>query len=325
MPAKSPEWFLIEIFGQEQDPTVISRGSTTKPFLALDKAIRSTTHRKVVAEAIKSIKTGTPSRRDFTLGMTRYIFIPLLDFTGHTQAVLVHYGDPDVPVSPEPACGAWYFNASTGEASGSHELLDLYHASQSQRRRTRPMHEVFERLVCNDPIATRKLIDKTPGVTHQATETVQCDDGSLWIASYSCRFVRCEDQIHLHGVTRKVGSYEPGSGAPSPYDLLFQVATAGSPPNIFRAVIDPSTGNLLHSYDPYPPCMKDICNIDDALQGRDEIDTMRRLIHLCAHDQVILRDLDTTDTTGRNLEIDLSPIGVDGKTAVLATLRLAHK
>lgn len=323
MSRRSPEWLLIELFGHEPDPTIIGRGSTVKNFVSLESVIKSATHRAVVSTALDSIKDGTPSPHDFIQGCTRYIFLPLLDFVGHTQAVLVHYGGSAIPVKAPPACGAWHFNATTGEASGSCELLNMYRAPEESRRNARPMHEAFERLVGNDPLATRKLIDKRPGTTHQATETVRCDDGSLWVANYSCRFGQAPGgQILLHGVTRKVGTYEPGSNAPNPFDLAHQVADAEHQADTYRTIIDPTTGNLLRSYDPYPSCMNGIRNIREILADQDEIGTIMPLLHLCAQDQVPLRDLATVATNGRTIDLDLLPIDAAGTTAVFGVFRM---
>lgn len=323
MPRRSPEWLLIELFGHESDPTIIGQGSTAKKFVPLDRVVKSTTHRAVISMALDSIRDGSTSTKDFIQGETRYILLPLHDFAGHTLAVLVHYGNPDIPVKTPPDCGSWHFNATTGEASGSCELLDMYRASAESRRNARPMHEAFERLVGNDPVATRKLIDKQPGTTHQATETVRCDDGTLWVAHYSCRFVEESDgQILLHGVTRKVGAYEPGSNAPNPLDLAHQVARAGCQPGTYRFIIDPTTGNLIRSYD-LPT--ESIRNIRDAIDDPDEINTIVSLLHLCAQDQVPLHDLTAMTANGQTLDLDLSPIHVDGTTAVVGIFRLPPK
>lgn len=321
MTRRSPEWLLIETFGH-LPATVIGRGSTTKSFIPIHQVIRSSTHRAVVETALMSITSGTAVPQDFIQSGVRYIFLPLTDFAGHTQAVLVHYGDPDVPVKPPPKCGAWHFNTNSGEASGSCELLNMYGTPEHARRNARPMHEAFERLVGNDPEATKKLIQKHPGSTHQATETVRADDCSVWIASYSCRFVTCtNEETHLHGVTRMVGSYCPSSNAPNPFDLAHQVADAERQPDVYRTIIDPTTGNLLRSYDPYLSRTHGLRNIFELLDDRDDIDTMRRLIYLCAHDQVPLRSLVSTDNQGRPIDFDLLPIDAAGITAVFGVFQ----
>ncbi|MGP6175504.1 hypothetical protein [Corynebacterium sp. A21] len=327
MSRRSTEWLLIEFFGHENQPTVIGRAGTAKGFVPLDAVIKSATHRAVVASAIESIKDGATSRKDFTQGETRYIFIPLSDWAGHTQGVLVHYSDSSTPVKAHPACGAWHFNASTGEASGSPELSDIYRTPEQERGpgKSRPIHEAFERLVGNDPVAIRKLIDKRPGVTHQASETVLCDDGTWRVIHYSCRFVEQENgEIILRGITRQVGSYEPGSGqSPNPFDLANQVAAAEHQPNIYRAIIDPTTGNLLHSYDPYPSHLVDIRNIRDATNDQDQIDMIMSLLHLCAQDRVPVHNLFASGTEGQRIDFELLPIEVDGSTAVFGRFKLS--
>lgn len=320
MSRRSPEWLLIEIFGHEPEPTIIGRGNTAKNFVPLDSVIKSARHRAVISTALDSIRNGNPTPHEFTQGDTRYILLPLRDHAGHTQAVLVHYGDSDIPVKAPPLCGAWFFNPTTGEASGSSELSDIYRTPENQRPISRPMHEVFQRLVGNDPIATRKLIEKQPGVTHQDTETVRCDDGTLSVIHYSCRFVEDQDgQVLLHGLTREAGAYEPGSGAPNPFDLAHQVTAAACQPDVYRAVVDPTTGTLIRSYDLY---FDNIRNISEILADQDEIDMIMSLLIICARDRAPLHNLVTVATAGRTADVDLIPMNVDGSTAVAAIFRI---
>lgn len=322
MSRRSPEWLLIEFFGHEPEPTIIGRRNTAKGFVPLEAVIKSATHRAVVSTALESIKNGSTCQQDFIQGDTRYIFIPLSDWVGHTQGALVHYGASSIPVKNPPLCGAWYFNATTGDASGSPELSNIYRTPEEARQSARPIHEAFERLVGNDPVAIRKLIDKQPGVTHQASETVRCDDESLWIIHYSCRFVEEPDgQILLHGITRQVGTYEPGSDAPNPFDLAHQVAAAEHQQHTYRAIIDPTTGNLLHSYDAYPPHFQGIRNIREAAADQDEVDMIMPLLHLCTRDRAPLRDLVTLGKTGQTVYFDLLPIDAAGRTAVFGVFR----
>lgn len=322
MASRSPEWLLVETFGYTE-PTIIARASSTKPFLPLDRVIRSCTHRAIVKTALASMTADSSGPRDFVQNDTRYIFIPLTDFGGHLQAILVHYGDPNVPVKAPPECGAWHFNTVTGEASGSCDLLNMYGTPSTDRRHARPMHEAFERLVGNDAEATKKLIQKIPGLTHQATETVRADDGGIWVASYSCRFVPCtNNEVHLHGVTRKVGSYGPDSLAPDPFSLAHQVAAAERVNNVYRTVIDPSTGTLLQSIDPYPDCIEGIRNIYEHMNDQDDIDTISRLLYLCAHDRVSMCNLTAIGTGERPFDFDLHPIDVAGETAVFGLFRM---
>lgn len=324
MSRRSPEWLLIELFGHEPEPTIIARGNTTKNFVPLDAVIKSTTHRAVVSTALESIKNGTSSPQDFVQGGTRYIFLPLRDHVGHTNGALVHYGDSSIPVKNSPLAGAWYFNATTGDASGSSELSDIYRTPKPLRPKARPIHEAFERLVGNDPVATRKLIDKKPGVTHQAAETMSADDGTLWVIHYSCRFVEDPNgEILLHGITRQAGVYQAGSDAPHPFDLAHQVAAAERQPNIFRTIIDPTTGNLLRSYDPYPHHLDGIRNIFEALADRDEINMIMPLLQICAEDRAPLRDLVTVGPNGHAVDFDLLPINAAGTTAVFGVFHLS--
>lgn len=308
------DWLLLETFSTPSSATVIAQGSTTKAFLPLDKIIRSTTHRTVVEAAIAGIRQ-QPFPRDFTQGDTRYVFLPLQDYEQHLSAILFHYGPADEPIADPPACGAWNFDLGTGIATGSDAMHDLHRVPEEHRFRSRPIHESLSRIVGPDPSATAKLINKQPGQTHQSTETVTSEDGSLWIASYTAGFLRSpEGSMRVQGVTRRIGDYQL---APSSADLSDQIVRAISKPGLFRAIVDPTTGNFLRSYD--PPLVGGTQDIRQAVMDDDEADTLMKLISNCLRDNVAVTSVPMHAADGSPVTVELFPLELEGARAVLAS------
>lgn len=322
-PDTTGSWMLIEIFGHTQDPTVIAVGQTEKPFTPLDKIVKSRTHRAAIRAVLHTIVSDDqPHVIDFVQHTTRYIFVPLTDFAGYTSAVLVHYADEQADVPTPPACGAWYFNVSDATAHGSTELLDMYRVPEDQRRTGRALHGAFQRLVGQDHEALRKLIDKKPGVTHQAYETVETDNGYRWIAHYSCRFVAHGDQIVLHGVTRQVGPYRDGTPAPDPFGLTAQLTQHRPIPGFYQMILDPRTGAILRTYDGIPVRVpQDAKDLTDLLADREAVaDALAALQRVASTGQQV-DDFPVTNINGRETRVRLEPILVGDATAVLASFR----
>lgn len=315
--SQANDWLLIEQFGQMPEPTVIAKGQTPKRFLPLERVVRSRTHRMVILTALESMAANaTPSRIDFEQAGTRYLLIPLTDFSGYTAAVLVHYGEVDsVPPSP-PECAAWHFNATQGTASGSSELLDLYDVAAEQRQTERPLYEAFHRLVSQDHEAMAKLMAKRPGVTHQAFETVETDAGERWIAHYSCRFVQVDDgDVILHGVTRRMGGWEPGTPAPDPQTLTSQLSSV-SPVGFYRLIVDPETGVILQAPDGLPEqAPPGTATLQEILGSTETAEHALDHLRASVSGQIPITGVVTTAATGREIEVAISPIQVGTETS----------
>jgi hypothetical protein len=316
-------WILFEIFGGADDPTVIAVGQTAKHFAPVERVIRSRTHRAVVETVLESIRAEEhPSTIDFTQSGTRYIFSPLTDFYGYTSSVLVHYGDADqAPSTPLP-CGAWHFNVTRGTAHGSAELLDMYRVPDEKRQSGRPLHEAFERLVGHDHEALQKLVEKTPGVIHQAFETVETDDGYRWIANYSCRFVEHDTgEIILHGVTRQCGPWEPGSSqAPDPLTLTTQVSRQAHVPGYYRIIVDPADGIILRTYDGLPSSAKPgTATLADLLQSAETTEHALQHLRAVARSGLPLDEVVTTSSSGDQVAARIDPVRVGDKVAALVS------
>lgn len=318
-PGPNADWLLLETFSASSSATVIAQGVTTKAFLPLDKIIKSTTHRRIVETAIESIRED-PFPRDFILGDNRYIFRPLQDYEAALAGILFHYGPVTEPVTDPPDCGAWSFDLDQGLAIGSDAMHDLHRVPKSDRFISKPIHESLSRIVGPDPAATAKLIHKQPGETHQATETITSEDGSLWTAAYSAGFVLQPDgSIRVQGITRRIGDYQP---RPMPADLSDQVVRAVSQPGLFRVVIDPTQGTFLRSYD--PPLMPGARDVTQIVTDSDDASTLLRLIHNCAVDNVAITSISMRGLANDVLRIDLFPLDVDGIRAVLVTIKHTH-
>lgn len=324
-----PDWILIEQFGHTTDPTVIAIGQTAKTFTPLERVIKSKSHLTVILTALESMQhEDSPSRKDFAQSGTRYILEPRTDLSGWTPAVLVHYGpaDGEPPIDP-PACGAWHFNVTQGTAHGSVELLDMYQTPEDQRQNGRPLHEAFLRLVGHDHEALQKLVEKKPGVTHQAFETVETDatdtlESGRWIAHYSCRFVKHDDtgEVILHGVTRQCGPWTPGTQAPDPQTLTTQVSTQVPIPGLFRLIIDPEGGNILRTYGETPPTVPPgASKLRDLLVSDSTTDHALDHIKAVAKSELPLAEVTTTGRTGDEARVRIDPIKVGEKTAALVT------
>lgn len=316
-------WILFEIFGGADNPTVIAVGQTAKHFAPVERVIRSRTHRAVVETVLESIRAEEhPSTIDFTQSGTRYIFSPLTDFYGYTSSVLVHYGDEDQAPSAPPPCGAWHFNVTRGTAHGSAELLNMYRVPDEKRQSGRPLHEAFERLVGHDHEALQKLVEKQPGVTHQAFETVETDDGYRWIANYSCRFVEHDTgEIILHGVTRQCGPWEPGSSqAPDPLTLTTQVSRQAHVPGYYRIIVDPADGIILRTYDGLPSAAKPgTATLGDLLQSPETTEHALQHLRAVASSGLPLDEVVTTSLLGEQVPARIDPVRVGDKVAALVS------
>lgn len=318
----SGAWILFEIFGGTDRPSVIAVGQAAKYFAPIDRVIRSRTHRAVVETVLESIRQDTaPTQLDFTQSGTRYIFRPLTDFSGYTSSVLVHYGPEDDAPDDPPSCGAWHFNVGDGTAHGSQELLDMYRVPEKDRQSGRPLHEAFERLVGHDHEALQKLVEKKPGVVHQAFETVETDDGHRWVANYSCRFVRHDDgTIVLHGVTRRCGPWVPGSAGPDPQTLTTQVSRQAHIPGSYRIIVDPADGIILRTYDGLPPkAPKGAATLRDLLQSDEEVQRALQQMRTVAATGESLDEVRPTSILGQKVSVRVDPVQVGDKIAALVS------
>lgn len=323
--AKKPEsngaWLLIERFGHTDEPSVIAIGQTGKTFAPLERIIRSRTHRTVIGTALETIdQAEQPRTIDFTQSGTRYILRPLTDYYGWTPAVQVYYDDEDIAPEPPPACGAWHFNVTTGNAHGSDELLDMYRVPEEMRQTGRPIYEAFKRLVGHDHEAMAKLVEKRVGVTHQAFETVETDEGGRWIAQYSCRFVQRGDEILLHGVTRQVGPYVPGTPAPDPLNLTTQALSMISIPGYYRLIIDPADGLILRAYDGMPPgTPPGSTTLHHLLQSETTAEHALQHLRAVAKSGISLDRVVTTGIVGDEVQARIDPVEVGDKTATMVS------
>lgn len=306
------DWLLLEVFTSETEATVIAQGAVVKPFLPLGKIIRSATHRTVVETSITAIRS-RPYPRDFTQGGTRYVFRPLLDYGNTLSAILVHYGPVDAPVSTPPRCGVWSFDLDTGVAVSSDEMNDLHNLQAGQRVSQRPIHEALARIVGPDPCATAKLIRRKIGDTHQGLEVITNDDGEQWLAAYSAGFTVANDgQIRVQGITRHAGN--PNIAA-NPADLSAQILRSTAQPGLFRAIIDPATGNLLRSYD--PPPIPNVSTLSDLAPDAKEAHRLHESVRECAETEEPVLSIPVRD----QMTADFYPVSLDGTQAVLGAFR----
>src|ERR1700730_4359522 len=135
--------------------------------------------------------SGEPVRVTSRDGRRQLIGDPLITFAGRVHGVYAWMGDPgEVPPPRDPA-GAWYFNLTTDKIGGSDGLLDLYGVAPENRQTERLTAEAFGRLITNadEEAALAVIVRSQPGDEHQATWTVQRDDGQLRAANFAARAV----------------------------------------------------------------------------------------------------------------------------------------
>ena len=309
----SSDWLLIEQFGGTTEPSIIAIGAAARPFTPLRRIIRSQTHRRIIETALATMNESThPTPLDFSQAGTRYILRPQTDYLGWTPSVLVHYASDQSTVPAPPECGAWHFNVTASTAHGSKELLDLYRVPEHRRNTGRPLFEAFERLIGDDAEAVAKLIEKRPGVTHQATEKVLTDEGKMWLAHYSCRFVQRGDEVLLHGTTRKVGEADSDTTDA----LTTAILQAHVLPKVYRAVVEPGTGNILRNLDGFPPGAKQLANVLDVVDPESRDRSAETLRTASETDFVVLKLNDIT-VGGNPAKAELYPMTIADVKAIL--------
>ncbi|WP_420749431.1 GAF domain-containing protein [Rhodococcus sp. O3] len=203
-------WLLISAFGGAE-PTLIGQGNQPKSFIPLDRVFRSrhtasTAMLEVQQLVLDMINRPSPIDHTATSG-SRMVAMPLLNSERRLHGLHLWRGRVDETPPDRDPVGAWHFNLTLGQASGSDDLFDLYRVAEEDRRSTVAQAGAFTRLKTNldEGEALAKILRSEPGTEHQAVWTVVRDDGEERAAHFSCRMLREGEHVILRGLTHDIG------------------------------------------------------------------------------------------------------------------------
>jgi hypothetical protein len=252
-------WLLIETFGGDghEEPAVIAVGRTPKRMVPLASVLGRGRYLEDVRALVSRVAgSGKPVRATSQDGRRQLIGDPLITFTGRVHGVYAWMGDPGEAPPPRDPAGAWYFNLTTDKIGGSDGLLDLYGVAPEDRRTERLTAEAFGRLITNadEAAALAVIVRAEPGLEHQATWTVQRDDGQRRAVNFAARAVSeigetGQREIVVRGITHDIGAADDTPSAPPPMVLSQRVIAAEKEPGKHRAIMNLRTLTLLRWVD----------------------------------------------------------------------------
>ena len=252
-------WLLIETFGGEghEEPTVIAVGRTPKRMVPLDTVLGRGRYLDDIRALVSRVaSSGEPVRATSRDGRRQMIGDPLITFTGRVHGVYAWMGDPGEAPPPRDPAGAWHFNLATDKIGGSEDLLDLYGVAPEDRQTERVTAEAFGRLITNadEAAALAVIVRSRPGDEHQATWTVQKDDGQLRAANFAARAVpeigeTGQSEVVIRGITHDIGAADDTPSAPPRMVLAQQVIAAEKEPGRHRAIVNHRKLTLLRWVD----------------------------------------------------------------------------
>ena len=169
-------------------------------------------------------------------------------------------GREDEEPPPRDPAGAWHISITKRVSSRSDDLLRLYGTKAENWRNEHDLAELFayDRLQTNsdESKALAMLVNATVGAEHQATWTVNRDDGVRRAAHFACRCVEVPvvgggTELIVRGITHDIGLADSVPTAPpsAPVLLAQQVVAAEATPGRWRAIVDLPTMRLLRWLD----------------------------------------------------------------------------
>ncbi|WP_405132975.1 GAF domain-containing protein [Nocardia sp. NBC_01388] len=238
--ARSPQWLLIETFGElDGNYTIVDWGGHPKEFLSLDKSVKG-----AAAKIRQAVTVVARTREPLTaVGAGRHVEVYPHFVGDRLHGVQVWSGTEDQVAPPRPRAGAWDINLTTLTALGSAEWADLADIPEEHRGMERSLANMFAQVQTDERelIAMKRIIAAVPGTTHQGVWTVYRRDGASFRSHFSCRiYESLIDQLQ-HRVARGI-SQEISVGAtgePQPLVLLeHRLLEADTPVGEYRALIN---------------------------------------------------------------------------------------
>ncbi|WP_280363519.1 GAF domain-containing protein [Nocardia wallacei] len=238
--AKSPQWLLVETFGElDGNYTIVDWGGHPKEFLPLDKAVKGAAAK--IRQAITLVaRSGEPLS---ATGAGRHVEVHPHFVGDRLHGVQVWAGTEGQAAPPRPRAGAWDINLTTLTALGSPEWAKLADIPEEQRGSERSLANMFAQVRTDEKelVAMKRIIAAVPGTTHQGIWTVYRRDGSAFRSHFSCRI----DAQPIDGSTQRIArgiSQEVFTGSdsePEPLVLLeHRLLEADTPPGEYRALIN---------------------------------------------------------------------------------------
>ncbi|MEC3919293.1 GAF domain-containing protein [Nocardia sp. CDC160] len=301
--AKSPQWLLIETFGElDGNYTIVDWGGHPKEFLPLDKAVKGAAAK--IRQAITLVARSHEPLSANGAGRQVEVYPHLVGDRLH--AVQVWAGTEEQTVPPRPRAGAWDINLTTLTALGSAEWAELADIPEEQRGHERSLANMFAQVQTDakELVAMKRIIAAVPGTTHQGIWTVYRRDGAAFRSHFSCRIY--EQQIAgtaqriARGISQEV--FAGPDGQPEPLILLeHRLLEADTPPGEYRALINLRNLRLIRWVHGSP--------IPDEIAWRGIADQPAPEVHPDDHPIMLdmARGLARSSTTGR-----LRMRGVDG-------------
>jgi hypothetical protein len=260
------DWLLIETFGgHRREPTVMAVGSSPRNMVRLRAILgRGPFLTDVLALIARVVETGTSEEIATITGKRRVIGHPVKAYGGRVHGVHAWVGRVDEEPPPRDPVGAWHINIARHISSRSDDLLRLYGTKAENWANEHDLAELFAygRLQTNsdESKALALLVNATAGTEHQATWTVQRDDGVRRAAHFACRCVDVptaegKTERIVRGITHDRGLADSVPTAPTsaPVLLAQQVVAAEATPGRWRAIVDLRTMRLLRWLDDPPP------------------------------------------------------------------------
>jgi hypothetical protein len=208
---KNPKWLLVETFDKNKEPTIVSEGSTPKPFMKLGGLFRDNPDRRKEIRGLIDGLHRTKEPIDKTVGDRRVIAHPLL-LEGRLHAVWLLSGPADMEVPRHNDAGAWIIDLTTYTALGSQEWAAMADLPPEHRGQERHIGAMFDQVVMKDGGESRALSlieTKTVGAGYQGDWIVERRDGSQWRAHFSLRILDVERGGEVHrcsvGVSQNLG------------------------------------------------------------------------------------------------------------------------
>lgn len=252
------DWLLVETFGGHRpEPTVMAIGNSPRNLVPLSRVLgRGRYLNDVLALVARVAATGESLRTPTTDGQRRMIGEPIKTLGGRVHGVHVWTGRPDEEPPPRDPVGGWHVNLTRYTSHRSDDLLELYGIAPEKR-----VHEVsiaqlfgYNRLLTHndESAAMAKLINSRPGDEHQATWTVNRDDGDKRAANFAFRTMAetnadGDTEVIGRGITHDIGPAEQIPAAPPPQPILLaqQVVAAEKTPGRWRAIVNLRTLTLM--------------------------------------------------------------------------------
>jgi hypothetical protein len=258
-------WLLVEVLDQHS-PGVIAVGALPKKRVPLASFVRESDRGDVLAAVAQCCRRGTPVGG----ASSRAIAVdPIVDDqSGQVFGVWARVGGAETHAGHErPAAWPFVWDLETGIARRGPIVGGGESWSGLGIDRTRSIASGMAHLDLGDSVASvlSKLVESSDGTTLQEKAVEHRPDGSARRIQVFARFCRrrstresSQDQVGrlVRGVTVDIGPYEESAGTAAPHSLGDLIARSSAEAGEYRAVMDPSSLELLYWYGPSPDCLQ---------------------------------------------------------------------